>query len=167
MDYKKIEELAEQEFVKLGGTIPVDPVRAARTYGLEIFVVEMEKMVSASPSGILAEHDGRWVVYINNSDSINRQRFTVAHELGHFLLHKGKQFVDEFSAGETFYRDGEDTHEEKEANYFAACFLMPEKLVEQVWQISKDPKDAANKFKVSEVSMTYRLRKLGLIAVEE
>jgi len=42
---------------------------------------------------------------------------------------------------------------------------MPREKVEEIWPISRDPKDAANKFKVSEVSMTYRLKNLGLISI--
>lgn len=166
MTNTKIESLAEKIFMQ-GNVIPVDVVKAARLYELDVYVIEMEKMVGATPSGILTEHNGKWAIFINDADSLTRQRFTIAHELGHFLLHKGKQFVDEFSAGETFYRDGEDTAEEREANYFAACLLMPARLVEETWPNCKDPKDAAKKFEVSEVSMTYRLKKLDLISVEE
>ncbi len=167
MQYDQIAKLASQVFKKSGTQIPVEVVKAAASYELEVFVTDMEKMVGATPSGILAKHQGKWAIYINNEDSLTRQRFTIAHELGHFLLHSGKQFVDSFSAGEAFYRDGEDSTQEREANYFAACLLMPSEEVEKLWPESKDPKDAARKFQVSEVSMTYRLKHLGLISIEE
>jgi Zn-dependent peptidase ImmA (M78 family) len=151
----------------MGGDVPVDVIKAAKLYEIEVSVTEMKKAVNATPSGILLQTDKNWVILLNADDSLNRQRFTIAHELGHFLIHKGKQFVDEFSAGETFYRDGSETILEKEANYFAVCLLMPADEVEKVWPECKDPKDAANRFKVSEVSMTYRLKNLGLIEIEE
>lgn len=167
MTRAQIEKLAQKVFQEVGRTIPVDVVRAARLYDIDVYPIEMEKMVGAIPSGVLVESQKKWSIFINIQDSLTRQRFTIAHELGHFLLHKNKQFVDNFSAGETFYRDGEDTKEEREANYFAACLLMPAEEVISVWPESIDPKDAAMKFKVSEVSMTYRLKHLGLIVVEE
>lgn len=167
MTHSEIESLAEKVLEETGGVIPVDVVLAAKKYGLEVHVVQMEKLVKATPSGILAEEKGSWYIFINDADSFTRQRFSIAHELGHFLIHKGKQFVDEFSAGETFYRDGSDGNEEREANFFAACLLMPAKQLEEIWPDCKDPRDAAKRFKVSEVSMTYRLKNLGLIFVEE
>jgi Zn-dependent peptidase ImmA (M78 family) len=167
MRYPEIEKLAEKIFKQLGGLIPVDVAKAAKMHGLDIFVIEMEKMVGATPSGILVSNQGKWAIFINDKDSLSRQRFSIAHELGHFLLHKGKQFIDEFSAGETFYRDGSDNKEEREANYFSACLLMPRDKVEEIWPMSKDPRDASKKFEVSEVSMTYRLKTLDLISVEE
>lgn len=167
MTYLQIEKLADEVFQKLGGTIPVDVVKAARLYDIKVFVTHMEKSVQAEPSGILVQTGDQWAIMVNTEDSITRQRFTIGHELGHFLIHKGKQFIDDFPAGETFYRKGEDTKEEREANYFASCILMPANVVEQLWPISKDPKDAAQKFEVSEVSMTYRLRNLELISIEE
>lgn len=166
MTHAQIEKLADEVFQKLGGIIPVDVIKAAKLYGIEVFATEMEKMVHAEPSGILVKTNEQWAIMTNINDSITRQRFTIAHELGHFLIHKGQQFVDEFPAGETFYRSGEDTTEEREANYFAACLLMPAEKVEEIWPDCKDPKDAATRFNVSEVSMTYRLKKLDLITVE-
>jgi len=109
MNKSKIEDLAEKVFERVDKIIPVDVIRAVRLYDLEVYTTAMEKLLGATSSGILAEHQGSLVIYINNEDSFHRQRFTIAHELGHFLLHKGKQFVDEFSAGETFYRSGDDT----------------------------------------------------------
>ncbi|MEO8581932.1 MAG: ImmA/IrrE family metallo-endopeptidase [Patescibacteria group bacterium] len=167
MTNSQIEKLAEKVFAKLGDVIPVDMIKAARLHDIDVFVTHMEKTVGATPSGILVEQQKKWAILLNIDDTLTRQRFTIAHEIGHFLIHKGKQFVDEFTAGETFYRDGSDNEEEQEANYFAACLLMPEEEVERIWPQCKDPKDAAVRFKVSEVSMTYRLKKLGLITVEE
>lgn len=167
MTHAQIEKLVQKVLDQLEKEIPVDVIRAAKLYGLEVYATEMEKMNAGGVSGILVEKDGTWAIFINHSDSLSRQRFSIAHELGHFLIHKGEQFVDDFPAGEAFYRDGKDNTVEREANYFAACLLMPADQLETIWPEAKDPKDAANRFKVSEVSMTYRLKHLGLITVEE
>lgn len=71
--------------------------------------------------------DGDQIVFSNSSQVLSREIFTVAHELGHIRLgHIGIdnqliQDVDENSAGS----------EESEADYFAACFLMPKDKVEE------------------------------------
>lgn len=166
MTKNQIEELAKKEFLKVGGIIPVDVVKAAKLHNIDLFATHMEQAFNAEPSGMLVKSSDQWAIFVNIDDSITRQRFTIAHELGHFLIHKGQQFVDEFSAGEVFYRDGSETKEESEANYFAACLLMPADKVEEIWPTCKDPKDAAKRFNVSEVSMTYRLKKLEIITVD-
>lgn len=167
MTYAQIEKLAQKTFEQSGGIVPADMIKVAKMFEIEVFAVHMQETIGANPSGILVQHDKKFNILINIDEALTRQRFTIAHELGHFLIHKGQQFVDEFTAGETFYRDGTENKIEKEANYFAACLLMPADKVEEIWPECKDPKDAANRFKVSEVSMTYRLKKLGLISVEE
>ena len=48
------------------------------------------KSMDPSLSGSLDFQDGKWVMCINKNHNIKRQRFTIAHELGHFMLHKNK-----------------------------------------------------------------------------
>ena len=73
------------------------------------------------------EEDGGPAVIVNDSNDINVERkiFTIAHELGHLILHKSS-FDGEFSE--------ENEAEEKEADTFAAEFLMPEKAFEKQWE---------------------------------
>lgn len=166
MTYSQIEKLANEVIQEVDSTIPVDVVKIAKFQKIDVFVIPFDETLNADPSGLLVENNGKWAILVNINDSITRQRFTIAHEVGHFLIHKGQQFVDEFNAGETFYRDGEDTKEEREANYFAACLLMPADKLVSIWPDCKDPKDAANRFNVSEVSMTYRLKNLGILTIK-
>ncbi|PLZ01289.1 hypothetical protein CY652_17265 [Burkholderia sp. WAC0059] len=59
-------------------------------------------------------------------------RFTASHELGHMVLHPGMTLHrDQPLSGESMSAD----KREREANYFAACFLAPEKLVRQAFEI--------------------------------
>ena len=128
-------------------------------------------------SGLLVSNRGAALVCVHETDHPNRQRFTIAHEIGHFVLRH--QFVD----GEYVHVDrgnfisqrgprsatGVDP-KEIEANQFAACLLMPDDLVQQAvaayggsplvdWQVS----DLAAQFAVSEQAMTIRLSTLGLL----
>ncbi len=71
--------------------------------------------------------DGDFIVFSNSSQVLSREIFTVAHELGHIRLgHVGidKQLLQDISENNT-------GNEETEADYFAACFLMPKDKVEE------------------------------------
>ena len=113
------------------------------------------------------------VIGVNSKHHPNRQRFTIAHELGHYLLHAGnevhvdRQFVvmrrDQRSS------EGTDVHE-MEANLFAAELLMPEEFLEQEEDLgSIDFLDEdviaklAKKYRVSQQAMTIRLTGLGYL----
>ena len=100
----------------------------------------------------------------------------MAHELGHFVLHKdkGNMFMDKvlFRKSSQEY-SSQDVQLEKEANYFAANILMPEKAVRMQFANSLNDfyddsniQNLAEKFKVSSSAMTYRLINLGLIDIK-
>ena len=123
-------------------------------------------------SGILVIRDGRGLIGVNAAQVPTRQRFSIAHEVGHFLLHPramqvfiDKQFTRPYLAA---FRDatsatGEDRRE-REANAFAAALLMPETLVrDAVVRLALDVEDEAavaqlaKRFEVSQQAMTFRL----------
>lgn len=90
-------------------------------------------IASTLPAGISGElrpsADGVWAISINRHDSSRRQRFTVAHELAHYLLHR-----DQIGGGikeDALYRSGLSDAREAEANRLAAEILMPSNLVQQ------------------------------------
>jgi len=71
--------------------------------------------------------DSERIVFSNSSLILSREIFTVAHEIGHQILHLSEQ-------GKTLIKDddfNETDEQEKEANYFAACLLMPREKVEK------------------------------------
>lgn len=102
-------------------------------------------------------------IYINNNDPINRQIFTVAHELGHYILNHEK---DKFGV---LYRmqkfNGENSVAEQEANLFAANILVPQNmLLEAMKKYNLDKKDdelLASLFGVSKEMMGYRILTLN------
>ena len=65
----------------------------------------------------------------DNIENEGRRNFTIAHELGHYAL--GHYKGDEFHCDESKIKDDEEVsdNQEKEANYFASCFLLPEDKV--------------------------------------
>ena len=124
-------------------------------------------------SGVLLINKGNGVIGVNNNDPLVRQRFSIAHEYGHYELHRSNKelFIDKgFSA---LYRNkNSSTGEikiEQEANAFAAAILMPESLIikeirKNKFDLSDDEtiKNLANLFNVSSAAMTYRISNLNL-----
>lgn len=69
-------------------------------------------------------------ILVNENESKQRQTFTIAHELGHFLLHREE--LGNIPDLLVVYRDGKsDNALEKEANHFAANLLVPDFLLNQ------------------------------------
>ncbi len=98
-------------------------------------------------------------IYLNVDDAPTRQVYTVAHELGHhFLGHSPTAYA--VYRKDDFGREKND--EEKEADYFAANLLMPEKMIKDEMRrlgLTKDAISAlALRFGVSPSAMKYRLQ---------
>jgi len=102
-------------------------------------------------------------IYLNASDSYERQRFTLAHEIGHVVLHHPENEEDEYRMVD--YRGRNQTFDPKEweANIFAANILMPEEKTKQIWEQLNDVDDFARYFEVSRSAAAIRLNDLGLI----
>ena len=173
---RDIEEQVEQLLRKhgiSGAPVPVDAI--AKSEGLPV----IEASLKAEVSGALIQSQGMSGIAVNSSHHPNRRRFTVAHELAHFLLaHEGKEdHIDwQFTI---IRRDGVSSvasdFQEIEANFFAASLLMPKQLVRD--DVSRNVRyngepDAdqdeiqllARKYQVSESAMRYRLINLGLLS---
>ena len=102
--------------------------------------------------------NGQAICSIRSTDSEQRQRFTLAHELGHFALNHGGGFRD----NDYSFKDVYDPREAA-ANRFAAELIMPEVAVNHLIQKEniKDIYELARWFNVSKPAITYRLRNLG------
>lgn len=153
---------------------PVEIIRVCNNYGIKVFETYLKEDVS----GLIIVGDKKWDEYdsdkfilVNLSESAARRRFTIAHELAHYILHRNG---DTLYAHRDMNTDGENkTKIEREANYFAANILMPEaevkNFVENVrsFVIGKVPsfilvKEVADAFAVSESAADVRLRQLGI-----
>lgn len=139
-------------------------------------IVIRRESLEDSVSGMLVIKDDQSVIVVNINHHPNRQRFTIAHELGHYFLHKNSANVF-FDESLLFFRDDKSAQgtkfQEIEANTFAAELLMPEQVMREI--ISQKPLDAlddveksalgqlATEFQVSCQALTIRLVRLGLI----
>ena len=147
-------------------TPPVDVRAIVETFGLAL----QEQPLEDTVSGMLLIRGDYAMIGVNQSHHRNRKRFTIAHELGHYILHRDQSdvFVDAFLRSENSAQ-GLDP-QEIEANAFAAELLMPKRvLINEVAASSINVLDEdaigwlASKFGVSTAAMTIRLTKLDFI----
>lgn len=87
-------------------------------------------------SGEIRPHGEGFVIRINRHDPIKRQRFTVAHELSHFLLHRDQ--IGNGIADDVLYRSNLSDKREQQANRLAADILMPEALLTEAQQAAEE-----------------------------
>jgi Zn-dependent peptidase ImmA (M78 family) len=169
MNAAKAEAKATALIKKFGiETAPVPVEQVARQLEAEVIYRNFEGDVS----GMVYRNDTEKVIGVNSSHAPNRQRFTVAHEIGHLVLHKGQHvYVDSFE-GRVNWRDGAWDAVEAEANAFAAELLMPRAFIDRavakaMEDVAVSPKrlvaDMAKSFKVSQQSMRFRLENLGIL----
>jgi Zn-dependent peptidase ImmA (M78 family) len=138
-------------------TPPIDVYDIARNNGLDI-VEKYFPPNQANIAGFVTRQDGRGKLYVNLADSSNRRRFTVAHELGHWRLHK--QELENNPNRSILFRIaiGQLNKDpiEKDANIYAANLLVPLSLLEACRQ-GKSKEQLAEMFGVSTEVMGYRL----------
>lgn len=166
----KPERAAEQILDTLGITEPPVPIqKVVRHLGLQLQHSELGDDVS----GVLVVQAGRGLIGVNAADSPVRQRFSVAHECGHYVLHRNsaKLFIDKVYLA---FRDGRSStgqyRQERDANAFAAALLMPESMLRSVLGAKQydledddDLEEFAKTFDVSKQALTYRIANLGLL----
>jgi Zn-dependent peptidase ImmA (M78 family) len=166
---RKIESVIEELLASHDITeapVPIEIIAKAK--GARIFYKSLEDDVS----GFLYQDDAQAVIGVNTHHAPVRQNFTVAHELGHLLLHDQEQLhIDRgfrFRLRDDVSSEGTD-EAEREANFFAASLLMPrefleEDLEEDVDLLDDDSlSDLARKYGVSTQALINRLKNLGYI----
>jgi Zn-dependent peptidase ImmA (M78 family) len=121
-------------------------------------------------SGFYLNQNGTQLIAVNSSHPPVRQRFTMAHELGHALLHRGEGIhMDQaFKLRLRASANAPVDRDEVDANRFAAALLMPEHDIRQL--VAKHGLDLhddwltrrwAREFGVSQQAMMYRLMELS------
>ncbi|MGL5715062.1 MAG: ImmA/IrrE family metallo-endopeptidase [Paraclostridium sp.] len=153
-------------------SLPVDPVLIANNLGIRVYAENFETYNGDKVSGAIVKHeDGTIEILVNENDTYERQRFTIAHELGHYFLHLKN--APQYERVDMHRATGYSTNipQEVEANNFAAALLMNETTVLKKFLVAKDfglgvvgsIDYLSNQFGVSKQAMQYRLRNLGLI----
>lgn len=167
---KRIEKQAQKILTDLNiESLPIPIHNIIESRGIAMKAYDLGDDVS----GLLVIESGKGVIGYNPNELMVRQRFTIAHELGHYELHRHEDelFVDKNF--KVLFRDQNSSKgeikKEQEANAFAAAILMPEHLVRR--EIEKNSfdltdedsmKKLAKTFHVSLPAMTFRISNLGL-----
>ncbi len=105
---------------------PVDVASLAADFGMEI----LYKDWSDNLSGAIGKDEKGFFIIVNKNHPAVRQRFTIAHEIAHFVLHH-----DQIGSGirdDWRYRSRISDADERAANKLAAEILMPANLLSQV-----------------------------------
>jgi predicted transcriptional regulator len=162
---KSVSSLAEMVAKEIGYNKHKNISKSISDLGGEIIIRDFwesnEKTGSLEVNGI-----GKFKIYIPEHTSIERDRFTIAHELGHYIVHyvykhgsigECNLIADRYGSGRV----------EWEANWFAASFLMPEKEFRiKFKQFEGNIHRIAEHFSVSQKAATVRAKSLGLIDTE-
>lgn len=157
--HKKYPKLAEP---------PIDVLAIAKELGI---LVE-ETSFGADISAVLVRKGEHYYIGLNSAEPDTRKRFSVAHEIGHFELHRPylevlKATILDEQVEPSLHRDSVSSlgvdQKEIEANEFAANLLMPKAVFEKIWNDWRsDIGKIANKFNVSSATVRIRAKKLGL-----
>lgn len=148
----------EKVIRKFQGAAPVDVIGLANDLGIKVW--QSDKL-AAGISGKLfkdAKNGGSsgWSILVRNTDAPVRKRFTVAHEIGHFVLHRSE--LGDGIQDDEFYRSGLSNAQEAQANRLAADILMPFSLINQLTNGGIKAIDAlAAKLGVSQAALQIRL----------
>lgn len=117
---------------------------------------------SKSAGSIEVDGVDKFTIYLASHTHQKRDRFTIAHELGHYYLHY--LFKDEPKPiAADRYPDGSSDRAEWEANWFAASFLMPREKFKEIFNQKNDIKAVAESFNVSVRAAELHAEYLGLI----
>jgi Zn-dependent peptidase ImmA (M78 family) len=145
-----------------------------------IFLKEEPAEDSLSGFILIDSENKRTIIGVNRNHHDKRKRFSMAHELGHYLLHHNEGVHIDHKV--KIMLRNEDSRKginsrEKEANLFAAELLMPAMFlkedIEKINNISlldendeKELKELANKYNVSTQALTFRLIYLGYFSYQ-
>lgn len=168
--FKRIDERAGKLLQQSDAlALPVNLSRVVECLGLSL----NEKPLENEYSGFLAVKEKTIVVNLRHPSV--RRRFTIAHEIGHYQLHRRSEDIPVFIDRAVYHRKesvaGVDHLMEMQANAYAAGLLMPETLLDNYLEdhpaldLEKpaDIKTLAEEFEVSRPAMEFRLINLGFV----
>lgn len=160
---REIEEAVDDVRTKTKLSYPEDSILdIAERLGVEVYLSDFGEFKN-EVSGLIKypeKEEEKPRIYLQKNENRNRRIFTLAHELGHFILHKGseKLRVDKFNYSE----NSKEAIEETEANYFAASLLVPKEKLEKILSEIGNISEIAGYFGVSELVIKNRIKWLEM-----
>ena len=149
--------------------LPVNPVTVANKLGMKVKSIESE---DSSFAGLVAVKNGSGSIYVSESEPAYLIRFTIAHEIGHYLLHLNEggtirdgmmldRPIDMFWDREPA-EVSEEWMKEIEANWFATELLMPTEFIREEWSKIPSVSRLAEAFYVTDEAIGHRVANLSL-----
>lgn len=158
---KIIQDLKSQEF-------PIPIVKIMKELNFLVGTQELEDNLSGYIviDNVVEKKFGKdRLICVNSKDSLGHQRFTIAHELAHFIFDY-KPTENNLEYYNTYKTDDEDDEIERRANKFAANLLMPEDEFKRKYNELKNDDEKYIKlveyFEVSRRAIDRRIVELGL-----
>jgi Zn-dependent peptidase ImmA (M78 family) len=150
--------------------IPVNVERLIRGHGINLNKNATSEEIGGGVNrsnnsgdliGEIRKEGDQYKILILGSDHYYRKRFTMAHELGHFILHKDK--IDTLtSIVDSAEYNGITEEEEKEAHAFAAETLMPEDKVREIYKETKQNQNGDKEKIIEEMSKMFQVSKMAM-----
>lgn len=121
----EIDDYVKEIWDTYGVSLPVNLKKLAKK--LQINVSED----SLDNEGYFVNYNGSLYIFLNKDFPYElRKRFTLAHEIGHALLHPDSEIINQKSNREEIFNYSKELETlEQEANYFAAELLLPKRII--------------------------------------
>lgn len=159
-EWNSLPEYQREILARFQEEFPIKVGSVAKELGVTVKI----STLPAGISGEIREIDGAIVIKVNRHDSKERQRFTIAHEISHFLLHKDK--IGDGIIDDVLYRSCLTDELEAQANRLAADIVMPWTLIKRsldrinAEKLEQKIEIIANEAEVSVIAMKIRFGKL-------
>lgn len=158
-DYKRIKTAAEDILEKYDIKYPPVPVKSiVENEGVDVVFVKFSTFAD-KVAGFTKFDEEK--IYVNADDNINRQLFTIAHEFGHWILHKELFLKNPENYNILLRTPGKINNDpiEKEANAFAGAILAPASILNKV-KNNATVAELAHVFAISPEAMLLRLKRI-------
>lgn len=123
-EWNSLKDFQRQIILQHQASFPVAVGAIAKDFGITV----MKSTMPGSISGEIRETEGKVTIKVNRHDVKERQRFTIAHEIAHFLLHRDR--LANGITDDVLYRSGLTDDLERQANRLAADIIMPYNLIQ-------------------------------------
>lgn len=161
---QNIEKFADELRIKYdGNSYFTDVTKIAIENDIQVYEVKFDQ---DDIDGMIETKDGITSIYVNKDNLEVRKRFTIAHEIGHYVLHHEalmNGYIVDYRKAIMNYATEDDLIKETQANMFASALLLPREKLESEWSDNKDVEFVASLFQVSRKALLIRLDNLGLI----
>jgi Zn-dependent peptidase ImmA (M78 family) len=141
-------------------------VKLCNNFNIEIYDSNLDSNVS----GAIYHDNNIWEVFVNESHHPNRQRFTIAHEFGHYVSYVNNSYSKTYldtqgNVTDVMYRkqecNSEEEKMEQEANLIAARLLMKEDIMNKLIRENREISDIAKQLRISVEAVSYRIKSFG------